>query len=130
MALSSNSSGSQMEQICEMANRDSMYKAVVERGDCAGVRRLVEVATGECPGAFTYGGLLECRAVRALEGTADEPSLRLLRIFAYGTLQTYKRERSQSGDAALPAIGPQQEKKLRQLTLLSLAAANKVSERE
>ena len=119
-----------MDQIVEMAQRDSMYTAVTERGECAGVRRLVEMATGECPGAFTYGQLLECRAVRALEGTADEPSLRLLREFAYGTLQTYRTERSAHGDAAegVPAIGPEQEKKLRQLTILSLAAASKVRE--
>jgi len=70
---------------------------------------------------LVFGELLEMPNVQALAGTDDNKFLELLKIFAYGTYGDYKANR-----ATLPPLTASQTKKLQQLTIVTLAAANKV----
>ncbi|KAM0833759.1 hypothetical protein ACQ4PT_064072 [Festuca glaucescens] len=56
-----------------------------------------------------------------LAGTQYASSLDLLRLFAYGTLKDYK-----SNSSTLPALLPEQARKLKQLSVLTLAESTKV----
>jgi len=75
----------------------------------------------QAPGVFVFGELLDMPNVKSLEGTENKAHLELLRIFAYGTYPTYKEKAG-----ALPPLTPQMSTKLRQLTIVSLAADHKV----
>jgi len=70
---------------------------------------------------FVYSELLELPSVQALAGTEDAKFLDLLKIFAYGTYSDFKTAKN-----SLPPLSPLQIKKLQQLTIVSLAAVNKV----
>jgi len=73
------------------------------------------------PLIFVFGELLEQPNVKELEKqTQFRPYLDLLRLFAYGTFQDYKRAQS-----SLPALSEFEVTKLKQLTIVSLAAKNK-----
>ena len=87
------------------------------------VLRIIGIATAESPHLFAYAELLNCAAVQALRGSQNEPYLHLLNIFAFGTLQDYSLQREAM---KLPSIGDDQTKKLRQLTVLTMATNNKV----
>lgn len=75
----------------------------------------------QAPNVFVFGELLDSPNVKQLEGTENSSHLELLKIFAYGTYSAYKENA-----ATLPALTPQMATKLRQLTIVSLAADNKV----
>jgi COP9 signalosome complex subunit 7 len=67
---------------------------------------------------FVFGEILELECVQRLRGTPEEPTLRMLEIFAHGELADYARER-------LPVLPEAALRKLRQLTLMSLASRSK-----
>jgi COP9 signalosome complex subunit 7 len=71
-------------------------------------------------GVYVFGELLEMENVKQLRETEDKPVFDLLKIFAYGTYGDYKASNH------LPPLNPQLLKKLRQLTIVSLSASNKV----
>ncbi|KAL2919807.1 hypothetical protein HK105_200724 [Polyrhizophydium stewartii] len=74
------------------------------------------------PGVFVFGELLDVPSVRELENSEQHSQhFRLLSIFAYGTVQDYK-----ANQASLPALTPQQLKKLRQLTIATLSSRSRV----
>eukprot|EP00026_Physarum_polycephalum_P007940 Phypoly_transcript_08012.p1 GENE.Phypoly_transcript_08012~~Phypoly_transcript_08012.p1 ORF type:complete len:284 (+),score=33.51 Phypoly_transcript_08012:62-853(+) len=75
----------------------------------------------QAPGIFVFGELLDMPNVKQLEGTENKGHLELLKIFAYGTYPTYKENAT-----TLPPLSPQMATKLRQLTIVSLAADSKV----
>jgi len=75
----------------------------------------------QAPGIFVFGELLDMPNVKQLEGTENKGHFELLKIFAYGTYSTYKENA-----ASLPPLSPQMATKLRQLTIVSLAADSKV----
>lgn len=75
----------------------------------------------QAPNIFVFGELLDMPNVKQLEGTENKGHFELLKIFAYGTYPTYKENAS-----TLPPLTPQMATKLRQLTIVSLAADNKV----
>lgn len=75
----------------------------------------------QAPNVFVFGELLDMPNVKQLEGTDNKAHLELLRIFAYGTYLNHKENA-----ATLPPLTPQMATKLRQLTIVSLAADNKV----
>ncbi len=80
----------------------------------------------EAPGVFVFGELLDHPNVRALgddsSSTADGPKyFHLLELFAYGTYQEY-----QSQKTALPPLTDAMTKKLRLLTLASLATGRRL----
>jgi len=75
----------------------------------------------QAPGVFVFGELLDMPNVKQLEGTENKAHFELLKIFAYGTYATYRENAS-----TLPSLSPQMATKLRQLTIVSLAADNKV----
>ncbi|KAM0050162.1 putative proteasome component (PCI) domain-containing protein [Helianthus debilis subsp. tardiflorus] len=58
---------------------------------------------------------------RSLQGTEDSKYLDLLQMFAHGTWSQYN-----SNASKLPQLMPEQVLKLKQLTMLTLAEANKV----
>ncbi|KAJ3055974.1 hypothetical protein HK097_008583 [Rhizophlyctis rosea] len=72
------------------------------------------------PGVFVFSELLETPSVQELRGTANEPSLILLELFAYGSYQEYK-ERS----ANLPPLNEAQTKKLKHLSMVTMSGANR-----
>jgi len=72
------------------------------------------------PNIYVFGELLALPNIQQLGETEDRHVLELLQIFAYGKYSDYK---AQGGKTTLT---PQQEKKLRQLTIVSLSAQAKI----
>jgi len=70
---------------------------------------------------MVFGELLDMANVQQLNGTEDAKTLELLKVFAYGNYQDYKANATHFG-----ALTPAQQKKLRQLTIVSLAAQSKL----
>lgn len=100
-----------------------------------------------CTGVYVFGELLECENIQALEETEYSSSLQLLKLFTYGTYSDYKRELYRlsllyhviniinysfvliiENTHALPQLSPTQLTKLKHLTVIALAAKNRVSE--
>ncbi|KAJ0559407.1 putative proteasome component (PCI) domain-containing protein [Helianthus annuus] len=73
------------------------------------------------PSLFAFSEILSVPNVIQLQGTEHSIYLDLLRMFAHGTWSEYKRNAS-----SLPPLAPDQVLKLKQLTVLTLAEANKV----
>jgi len=71
------------------------------------------------PRIFVVGELLTSENVAALHGTEFQPWLEMLKLCAYGTYMDYVAKKEVLN---LPPLGPQEARKLRQLTLASLAA--------
>nr|CAB3232931.1 COP9 signalosome complex subunit 7a-like [Phallusia mammillata] len=86
----------------------------------AALRKLIEQEL-ESPDIYVFGELLELTCVQEL---CDDPEgakyLKLLNIFAYGTYKDYVQQA-----AHLLPLSPLMSKKLRQLTVVSLAAKSK-----
>jgi len=70
---------------------------------------------------YVFAELIEMPHVRELESTEDAKWVELLKIFAYGTYQDYKVNSGKFGP-----LTPQQARKLKQLTIVSLACESKV----
>ncbi|KAJ6791274.1 COP9 signalosome complex subunit 7 isoform X4 [Iris pallida] len=88
--------------------------------EAAPLAALVVEATSH-PSLFAFSEILSVPNLSKLGGTQYSSSLDLLRLFAYGTLSDYK-----SSAAHLPILLSDQVRKLKQLTVLTLAEANKV----
>jgi COP9 signalosome complex subunit 7 len=71
------------------------------------------------PRIFVVGELLTSENIAALHGTEHQPWLEMLKLCAYGTYMDYVAKRE---ILSLPALGAAETRKLRQLTLTSLAA--------
>lgn len=71
----------------------------------------------EAPGVLVFGELLDLPRVQQLAGTEYAKDLELLKLFAYGTLRDYK-----GNESAYPPLTEAQLRKLRQLSVASLAA--------
>eukprot|EP01045_Picozoa_sp_COSAG04_P014322 COSAG04_NODE_1066_length_8488_cov_2.933246_2_plen_261_part_00 len=81
------------------------------QNDAAGVAAVIAEAVGH-EKLFVFGELLELEPVRALEGDAAHgAAFSLLKLFAYGTF----------ADGAGAGLSPEQQAKLRLLTIVSLA---------
>ncbi|QDZ19552.1 PCI domain-containing protein [Chloropicon primus] len=89
----------------------------------AAAMELIRTATAE-PGMLAFQELSVLPAVRALSSSEDADCrvmFNLLLVFAYGTWSSYKKE-----GGRLPPISPEQQRKLRQLSVITLAEQNKV----
>jgi COP9 signalosome complex subunit 7 len=75
------------------------------------------------PNVFVFGEILELEGVKQLEKGDDEAKqhFELLNIFAYGTYSNYK-----ANEAKLPKLTKQQLTKLKQLSIVSMAAENRI----
>ncbi|XP_010919718.2 COP9 signalosome complex subunit 7 isoform X1 [Elaeis guineensis] len=73
------------------------------------------------PSLFAFSEILSVPNLAKLEGTQYSSSLDVLRLFAYGTWGDYR-----SNAGSLPALSPDQVRKLKQLSVLTLAETNKV----
>jgi len=104
------SDGSNLQQYCLIA------KSTKGKGCVAIIEQALQAS-----GVFVFGELLDMPNIKQLEGTENKGHLELLKVFAYGVYQTYKENAS-----ALPPLTPQMSTKLRQLTIVSLSADNKV----
>ncbi|KAF8059698.1 csn7 [Scenedesmus sp. PABB004] len=91
-------------------------KAAKGRAMC----ELITRATAE-PGLFTFGELLDLPGVQELSGSEFAAFRSLLELFCYGTWEEYQQHR-----ASLPPLTPAHELKLKQLTVASLGARQKV----
>mmetsp|Transcript_34671 Transcript_34671/g.58253 ORF Transcript_34671/g.58253 Transcript_34671/m.58253 type:complete len:255 (+) Transcript_34671:222-986(+) len=100
----------QLEQFCILAKSAKGRAAV----------HIISEATS-APNLFAFGELLDQPNLQELTGTEHAASYELLRLFAHGTWSDYK-------DAAgnLPALNAEQQLKLKQLTVVSLAETRKV----
>jgi len=95
-------------------------REAVAAADAPAAVRVVAEAL-ECPGLYVFGELLAVRSVAQLSThPAHSAHHRLLETFAYGTYASYTSARP-----ALPPLSAPMLKKLRQLTLVSEASANK-----
>jgi len=72
------------------------------------------------PNVFVFGEYLNLENVQKLQGTPSQKHLDLLKIFAYGTYGDYKANKD------LPPLKDPQIKKLKQLTIASLAVKSRV----
>lgn len=84
-------------------------------------RALAEIimkATAE-PSVFAFGELWDLPNVQELANGDFAGYYHLLNIFTYGTLADFK------GQSNLPAVSPEQQMKLKQLTMLTLASNEK-----
>jgi len=75
----------------------------------------------EAPGVFVFGELLDMPNIQDLENTPNAPYFRLLTLFAYGTYRQYSEHK-----ADYPDLSPAMQKKLRLLTVVSLATETKL----
>eukprot|EP00936_MAST-01D_sp_MAST-1D-sp1_P001743 g1743.t1 len=73
------------------------------------------------PKVLVFGEFLAMPNIQKLRETEDHPAFDLLQIFAHGTYAEYERNKN-----SLPPLTPPQTKKLRQLTVVSLAQASKI----
>ncbi|XP_042399161.1 COP9 signalosome complex subunit 7-like isoform X1 [Zingiber officinale] len=73
------------------------------------------------PSLFAFSEILSVPNLAKLKGTQYSSSLDVLRLFAYGTWSDYKRN-----VGCLPALLPDQVRKLKQLTVLTLIETEKV----
>ena len=73
------------------------------------------------PKVLVFGEFLAMPNIQKLRETEDRPAFDLLQIFAHGTYAEYERNKN-----SLPPLTPPQTKKLRQLTVVSLAQASKI----
>jgi len=71
------------------------------------------------PGLYVFGELFDEKNVKDLE-TSDNPTFQLLTIFTNGVYGDYKKA------VGLPRLTEMQEKKLRQLTIVSLSAKTNI----
>mmetsp|Transcript_27294 Transcript_27294/g.71545 ORF Transcript_27294/g.71545 Transcript_27294/m.71545 type:complete len:250 (+) Transcript_27294:62-811(+) len=79
---------------------------------------LIEQALSS-PDLYVFAELLELPSVQGLKGTPEESMLTLLELFAFGTYGDYVDGRG------LPPLNAEQQKKLRQLTIVTLAHTKK-----
>ncbi|XP_068634868.1 COP9 signalosome complex subunit 7-like isoform X2 [Aristolochia californica] len=70
---------------------------------------------------FAFSEILSAPNVSELQGTEYSMFLDVLRLFAHGTWSDYK-----SNTGRLPTLVPDQVRKLKQLTVLTLAETNKI----
>ncbi|XP_074591411.1 COP9 signalosome complex subunit 7-like isoform X2 [Curcuma longa] len=73
------------------------------------------------PSLFAFSEILSVPNLDKLKGTQYSSSLDVLRLFAYGTWSDYKRN-----VGCFPALLPDQVRKLKQLTVLTLIETEKV----
>ncbi|KAJ4744725.1 COP9 signalosome complex subunit 7 [Rhynchospora pubera] len=80
------------------------------------------IADATChPSLFAFSEILSVSNISKLEGTQFSSSLDLLQLFAYGTWSDYK-----SNAGHLPSLLPDQVRKMKQLSVLTLAETKKV----
>lgn len=84
------------------------------------VADLIDKATAE-PGLFAFGELLDLPSVKQIENSGQAKWYRMLELFAYGTWADYKANVSK-----FPKLNDKHKLKLKQLTIVSLAAKHKV----
>lgn len=85
-----------------------------------GAADLITKATAD-PAVFGFGELLDIPSIKELQGTDLGSHFALLQLFAYGTWSDYQAQRS-----SLPPLSEAQALKLKQLTVASMAAGNKI----
>ncbi|XP_031483250.1 COP9 signalosome complex subunit 7 isoform X1 [Nymphaea colorata] len=73
------------------------------------------------PSLFAFSEILSVPNVAELQGTEHSKYLDLLQLFAHGTWNDYK-----SNAVSLPILAPDQVRKLKQLSVLTLAETSKV----
>ncbi|KAI3818617.1 hypothetical protein L1987_12431 [Smallanthus sonchifolius] len=95
-------------------------QASVIKGSPSSLVNIIVEATSH-PSLFAFTEILSVPNILELQGTEDSRYLDLLQMFAHGTWSVYNSNASE-----LPQLMPDQVLKLKQLTMLTLAEANKV----
>ncbi|KAK9065440.1 hypothetical protein SSX86_014839 [Deinandra increscens subsp. villosa] len=95
-------------------------QASIINGSPSSLVNVIVEATSH-PSLFAFTEILSVPNILQLQGTEDSRYLDLLQMFAHGTWSEYNSKASK-----LPQLMPDQVLKLKQLTILTLAEANKV----
>jgi COP9 signalosome complex subunit 7 len=115
---------SQLAQTMEVEQKqaDLVQQFVLLAGSARG-RAAVELITHATshPQLFAFSELLSAPHIAELKGTEHSSALDLLRLFAHGTWSDYRNNAQ-----LLPQLDSQQELKLKQLTVMTLAETSKV----
>ena len=74
----------------------------------------------EAPGVYIFVELLQMASIQSLAGSPDERYLKLLRLFAFGTLCDYRAD-----PTSFPELTARMLSKLKLLSLVSLASESK-----
>lgn len=90
------------------------------KGSSSFLANVIVEATSH-PSLFAFSEILSVPNIVELQGTEHSVYLDLLQMFAHGTWSEYKSRASN-----LPQLTPDQILKLKQLTMLTLAEANKI----
>ncbi|GBF99519.1 COP9 signalosome complex subunit [Raphidocelis subcapitata] len=104
-----------MESDAKMQQYLLLAKSARGRALC----ELINKATAE-PGLFAFGELLDTPSIAELRQGEHAPFVMLLELFCYGTWPDYADHQ-----ARLPPLNEQQQLKLKQLTIISLATEEK-----
>ncbi|KAH9300288.1 hypothetical protein KI387_011871, partial [Taxus chinensis] len=106
----------------EQRQAEFVQQFVKEAENVTGVEaaKLILNATSH-PSLFAFSEILSVPNITELHGSEFSKFLDLLRLFAHGTWNDYK-----SNAAQLPSLEPDQMRKLKQLTVLTLAETAKV----
>ncbi|KMZ71118.1 COP9 signalosome complex subunit 7 [Zostera marina] len=88
--------------------------------DGPSLETLVQDATSH-PALFAFSEILSVPTITKLDGTQYSTLLNVLRLFAYGTWKDYK-----SNLGSIPSLLPDQVRKLKQLSVLTLSETSKV----
>ncbi|XP_076909433.1 COP9 signalosome complex subunit 7-like isoform X5 [Bidens hawaiensis] len=109
-----------IEQKQEEIIQHFVTKASNSNASASSLATVITDATSH-PSLFAFSEILSVPNVIELQGTEHSVYLDLLRMFAHGTWSEYMRIASD-----LPPLTPDQSRKLKQLTVLTLAEANKI----
>ncbi|GAA5901125.1 hypothetical protein JCM5296_006278 [Sporobolomyces johnsonii] len=97
------------------------YTLLAKSARGAGAANLIRQAVA-APGVYVFSELLELPSIKDLANSDQHAAhYRLLELFAYGTWADYTAKRE-----SFPALKPEQETKLKHLTILSLASESRV----
>jgi len=111
--------------MCELLNAGSgnpleQFVLLAKNAKGAAAVELVKQAL-EAPGVYVFGELLDMANIQDLENSPNVKYLTLLNLFAYGTYKSL----AESG-GSLPELTDLMRRKLRLLTVVSLAEQNKL----
>merc|ERR1712226_124834 len=120
LASKMTSGGSTGVQMATFSNESFLILANGAKG--AAAVKLVEQAL-EAPNVYVFGELLDHSNISALASDVNgdgEKTINLLRLFAFGTYRQFLAEK-----ASMPQLSQRMEKKLKLLTLASLATQSR-----
>lgn len=120
MGVRSIETGSNMSEITLSHGPIERFLILAKGANGRAVAMTIDQALS-APDVHVFAELLDVPSVQKLKGTPQESAVNLLELFAYGTYRDYKE-----AAASLPALKPDQAKKLRMLTIVTMGVSQKI----